>query len=398
MKILYIAPNAAHQVNYIDAIYREGHEITILTNDLTLHLRRLIVPNFESSYQKIKGPILKGIIKKLIFRLTLPIKLRDILRKFVDNSFNNYLNKLQHEKFDIVISYKDFGSEYIGRFQKKGCKWIIDEVNSHPDFSNYILNKEANKLGIYNKDLLILKENYTERIKTAYEKSDYILCSSEHVFKTIKKRIKNKQKIIINPYGCPFPINKKKKFHNKKINLICISRMHFRKCIKYLLNVYDQLEINFPNHFKLTIIGSCTPEKGFNIAEINSKVVFLGVQNKSHIKKELLNSDIFILPSLEEGQALVIGEALAHGLPIISTPFSGAKDYILDKKLLKYALDNYALQIINPFDINKFYSAILNLSNKEIYKKASNISIQIALQNTWYFSGMELVKKIESLA
>ena len=88
MKILYIAPNSAHQINYIDAIYREGHEITILTNDLTLHLRRFLVPNFESSYQKVKGPILKAIIKKLIFRLPLPLILMEILRKFVDNSYH----------------------------------------------------------------------------------------------------------------------------------------------------------------------------------------------------------------------------------------------------------------------------------------------------------------------
>ena len=397
MKILYIALNAAHQSHYIDAIYREGHEVFILTNDITFHLRRITVPNFEYSYQKVIGPILKGFLKKLIFRLPLPKKIMFLIRKYTDNFLTYYLEKLQHENFDIVISYKYFGLEYISKFQKNGSKWIIDEVNTHPEFSNYLLNKEAKKVGIKNKRFQIYNKESIDRIKQAYLQSDFILCPSKHVCKTIKKRIEDKKKIIINPYGCPYPIIKKKKSINRKIHIICIARIHFRKGIKYLLDLYNVLEKNYPEKFKLTIIGSETSQKGFNLENINPKIIFTGNKNKSFIKQQLLNSDIFILPSLEEGQALVIGEALAHGLPVISTPFSGAKDYIINKKLLKDSLNNYSIQIINPSDMNNFISSILNLTDKEIYKKASDGAIRIALENNWYSSGKELVKKLESL-
>ena len=52
--------------------------------------------------------------------------------------------------------------------------------------------------------------------------------------------------------------------------------------------------------------------------------------NFSHIKlaEHLRSADIFILPSLEDGFAMVVSEALSCGLPVITTPHTGASDLI----------------------------------------------------------------------
>ena len=44
------------------------------------------------------------------------------------------------------------------------------------------------------------------------------------------------------------------------------------------------------------------------------------------------NSDVFVLPSIEDGLALVIAEALACGCPVIATENSGASDLFLNGK------------------------------------------------------------------
>ena len=43
----------------------------------------------------------------------------------------------------------------------------------------------------------------------------------------------------------------------------------------------------------------------------------------------LRSADIFILPSLEDGFARTVAEALACGLPVITTPNTGASDLVL---------------------------------------------------------------------
>ena len=56
-----------------------------------------------------------------------------------------------------------------------------------------------------------------------------------------------------------------------------------------------------------------------------------------------------------------------------------------------YLLDNL-LPLKNIVD---FSSAVLKISNKKDYLTASKGAIEIAKQNTWHFSGQELVRKLE---
>ena len=116
--------------------------------------------------------------------------------------------------------------------------------------------------------------------------------------------------------------------------------------------------------------------------------------SKDKIKKLFIKSHIFVLPTIEEGQAIVIGEALSHGLPIISTPLSGTIDYIKNNELLEKSYKNLSIQIIQPSNIRIFYDSIIKLSNINAYKKASESSLLISSQNTWNLSGQELVKKL----
>ena len=399
MKILYIAPNAAHQLNYIESIYREGHQVFVLTNDLTFHLKRLSVPTFESSFRNVYGPLIFSLIKKVLYRYKFPFKLLQFFSRIVDDpdSYDRFLNKLIKEDFDIVICHKEQCLEYIEKFQRNGAIWIIDEVNSHPEFVNKYLAKEAKNLNIIDQEKYIYNLATTKKIKQAYQKSDYILCSSNHVFRTINKRTDINQKFILNSYGCPYPIINKKNVNFDSINLICVARLHFRKGIKYLLELFDYLDKISPGKYNLTIIGSSSNSAGFDKSITNPKIKFIGVKSKDKIKKIFLKSHIFILPSLEEGQALVIGEALSHGLPVISTSFSGVKDYPKSKKLLKASYDNLSIQIINPKNIIDFSNAVFKISKKENYLRASKGAIEIAKQNTWQLSGQELVRKLESI-
>ena len=397
MKILYIAPNAAHQLNWIESIYREGHQVFVLTNDLTFHLKRLSVPTFESSFRNVQGPIFWSIIKKILYRYKIPFNLMKFLMRIVDNSYDKFLKKLVKQDFDIVICYKGQCSEYIEKFQRNGAKWIIDEVNSHPDFVNKYLAKEAKILNILDQEKYIYNLATIKKIKQSYQKSDYILCSSDHVFRTINKRTDINQKFILNSYGCPYPVLNKKNVNFDSFNLICVARLHFRKGIKYLLELFDYLDKIFPGKYNLTIIGSSSTSAGFDKSITNPKIKFIGVKSKDKIKKIFLKSHIFILPSLEEGQALVIGEALSHGLPVISTSFSGIKDYPKDKSSLLDSCHNLSIQIINPRNIMQFSNAVIKLSNKKSYLRASNGAIRIAKENTWHFSGQELVRKLESI-
>lgn len=64
--------------------------------------------------------------------------------------------------------------------------------------------------------------------------------------------------------------------------------------------------------------------------DIGNYVFFLGVLSKREIISTYENSDIFILPSYIEGMPLTVLEAMAAGLPVISTPIGGIPEVIVD--------------------------------------------------------------------
>jgi glycosyltransferase involved in cell wall biosynthesis len=58
--------------------------------------------------------------------------------------------------------------------------------------------------------------------------------------------------------------------------------------------------------------------------KLTQHLTFLGRVPRSEIQHEFISADIFVLPSLAEGSAEVIYQALATGLPVITTEGSGS--------------------------------------------------------------------------
>jgi len=50
----------------------------------------------------------------------------------------------------------------------------------------------------------------------------------------------------------------------------------------------------------------------------------------AQVLEAMRNSDVLVLPTLFEGRALVVLEALSQGLPVITTPNSGTEDLVID--------------------------------------------------------------------
>lgn len=65
---------------------------------------------------------------------------------------------------------------------------------------------------------------------------------------------------------------------------------------------------------------------------LDSRVAFLGSLGESDVAKELRNSDVLLLPSIRMGEAapVAVMEAMATGLPVVSSIIGGTPDMITD--------------------------------------------------------------------
>ncbi|MCK4579701.1 MAG: glycosyltransferase family 4 protein, partial [Dehalococcoidia bacterium] len=65
---------------------------------------------------------------------------------------------------------------------------------------------------------------------------------------------------------------------------------------------------------------------------LGKHVTFVGWVSNEKVPKYMAASDVFVLPSLSEGFALVILEAMASGLPIVATRVGGLPDIVKERR------------------------------------------------------------------
>lgn len=114
-----------------------------------------------------------------------------------------------------------------------------------------------------------------------------------------------------------------------EIRIVCVSRLIERKGINYLIEAVEKLK---DKQIRLILVGEGNQEdalrKLVNDLNISDKVDFKGYVDHDQIADIYRNSDIFVLPSLNEGMSNALLEALAAGLPVIVTDTGGTSELL----------------------------------------------------------------------
>ncbi len=130
-------------------------------------------------------------------------------------------------------------------------------------------------------------------------------------------------------------------------------------------------EIN-DSHLKLILVGKPLPGEEDTSMDYEG-LVYKGSINHKMLPAYLSAMDIFCLPTLKEGCCNAIVEALACGVPVVSSNLPFNDDILNDKNSVR----------INPLDVKQIAEAISNLKNnvqrRDIMHEQALISAQALL-------------------
>ncbi len=240
----------------------------------------------------------------------------------------------------------------------------------------YIVSLRGSDVPFYNQRFKNLDNLFFKRLsKIIWGKAKGVIANSEGL-KGLAQKTAPKQQIEIIYNGVNIkefkPVKNKKS--SKKLRIICVARLIKRKGINYLLRALGGLK---NKDFTLTLIGDGKEKE--NLKElakklkIEKKVKFLGSIPHQKIVKYYQENELFVFPSLNEGMSNTILEAMACGLPIITTNVGGAKELVKNNGI-----------IVKPRSSNQIKKAILEyLNNKDLIKIHSQASRQIAEKMSW---------------
>ena len=145
--------------------------------------------------------------------------------------------------------------------------------------------------------------------------------------------------------------------------LVCIGRYDFDKGNDLLLQAWAKIEKQIPEWI-IDIYGNG------NMETYQQLMVQLGIDSSrchlhgpiTEVRKEYLQSSLFVLPSRYEGFGLVLIEAMACGLPVVSFDCENGPRNIIS--------DGQNGFLVQPFDVDAFAERLLMLiRNEELRQK-----------------------------
>ena len=227
---------------------------------------------------------------------------------------------------DVFVALSGSGTITGSVMREQGKPFVCDRGSSHILYQQKLLNEEFD---IQKAPRPFFDPRIVERELREYELSTTITVPSRFAEQSFRGYGIPASRLRRIPYGVNLV-----DFHPTTLpnpdtfEVLFVGSLSLRKGIPYLLRAFRAFK--HPRK-RLTLVGLRTPETTYFADTMQGpNIRVLGTVPHLRLKHIMSASHVLILPSLEEGLALVQAEALACGCPVIATENTGAEDLFDD--------------------------------------------------------------------
>jgi alpha-maltose-1-phosphate synthase len=231
---------------------------------------------------------------------------------------------------DVLIGISGSSLKAGRELQARGGRFICDRGSSHQRFQEIIVSEEYRRWNVTRR---VSDPRDTLREEQIYAIADAITVPSSFAARSFLQMGVPSSKVHVIPYGVRLeqfqrsePTNPTN--FNNEFNVLFAGSVSLRKGVPYLLQAFAQLRYS---HKRLRIAGSIHPDIKTVLSRLpQDQVEFLGPVPQARLAQLMSSSQVMVLPSIEEGLALVQGQALACGCPVLCTTNTGGEDLFTD--------------------------------------------------------------------
>ena len=319
-------------------------------------------------------------------KFRIPYKLLGSMRAFALHDFivSRRLEKLAG-KIDIVHTWPLGALRTLKTAAKLGIPTVLERPNAHTRFAYGVVQKECERLGVslppdhehaYKKDVLAKEEK-------EYELTDYLLCPSDFVVKTFLDEGFKRERLVRHIYGFDetrFYPDKNPRDHDKGLTMISVGVCAVRKGLHFALEAWLNSPASDTGTF--LIAGDFVSAYKERLSSMLSHPSVRVLGHRSDIPELMRNSDILVLPSIEEGFGLVCAEAIGSGcVPLVSDACTDVCKH------------NVNALVHHVGDVNALREHMTLLHNDRVLlKKLRAGTLRTAPEITWKIAGIKLIQ------
>jgi alpha-maltose-1-phosphate synthase len=317
-------------------------------------------------------------------KLRFPQQVSDELA-FLSKKWLDYRSEKPARVSDVFLFYSGAGLRTAKRLRETGVIRVVEAVNSHVEVQRQIMEEEHRRLGLPSPHF---HTREVARRVEEYQIADAILCPSNFVKKSFEEKGFPAERILVVPYGIDLHASTIPVESNPKtFRVLYVGQISIRKGLRYLFEAFRALR--HPKK-ELLIVGPTTYQTGIEDMTPPDNTRFLGVLKGEELAQTYRQASIFVLPSIEEGLALVLGEALSYGLPVVATDNSGGAD------LFTNGQEGFLVPIRSPEAIAE---KLQRLADEPTLRAKMSTAAQARAQtlNGWEATGQKLVQSLQTL-
>jgi len=286
---------------------------------------------------------------------------------------------------NVTITWSWAGLYTMRKMRAKNGITILEESGSCNAYQNELLEKEYETLGLKftsRTPAYIVKREMIEATE-----ADHILCPSNYVAESFIMKGIDRSKFTVIPYGVNLDNFKPLSKVNSTFTVLFVGTIGVRKGLIYLLKSLEILKNEID--IKCLLVGPVEDEFRPVLQEFSHLYIHLGKMSQIQLAKVYNQATVFVFPSLDEGMALVQLEAMACGLPIITTSNAGGESVIRD------GIEGFIVPARSPEAIADKIRILS--SNETLRASMAENAIKQANKFTWDAYGEKLNKFIQQL-
>lgn len=230
------------------------------------------------------------------------------------------------EECDAFVALSGSGLKTGGVVQSRGGLYVCDRGSSHIRYQDSIVREEYAHWGF---PLEACSPRMMEREEAEYARADAITVPSEFARRSFLEMGIPAEKVFKVPYGVRLErFQKTKEPPRDSFEVLFAGTVSLRKGVPYLIEAFQKLK--HPRK-RLRLAGPVEAAAEQLLQKLDmTDVEVLGRMPQPKLAEWMSASHVMVLPSIEEGLALVQGQALACGCPLISSLHTGGEDLFSD--------------------------------------------------------------------
>lgn len=288
-------------------------------------------PNYEL------GRMVAGVLKKQTWLAHETGRFSvDRVYQTLDAHVASQLAKAQQRGADAVYAYEDGALASFREAKKLGMACLYDLPIAYWEFGHRLMREEAERLPEWSSTLgggIRDSEAKRERKVQELELADVVIGPGSFVLDSLPDWAKHKATIMA-PFGSPVTTDaahdehQKKQDKQKSLRILFVGSMGQRKGLGDLFAAMKLLK-GYP--VELVVLGSLLAPMEFYSNQL-ADFIYEPTRSHAEVLALMRTCDVFCLPSIVEGRALVMQEAMSQGLPLIITPNTGGQDLVIEGK------------------------------------------------------------------